>query len=573
MSDDFRVWTHSGEGQFRRDPAPARGPAFPHSSQDPKLVELPGGSMLMFDLSRLTLADYRVMRHHPQVNASLSLMTFMLHQVDWRIECEDARIASVVEDNLRILWSRLVRSMSTALWAGYSPCALEWENAENGRWVYVSKVKDMVPEDCSVYWKEVESSYIPPAEYQTSIRPKVKVFDGIDVRGLSYPIPPEHSFWYPILMENGNYYGRNLLKAAFMPWYFSLMIHLFSNRYFERFGEPVPIGRAPFEEEFRIKRPDGTFEIMTAKQAMEQMLLGLRNRGTVVIPSERDPTASGAGGRSEYLYDIEYLESQLRGADFERYMARLDEEISLAMFTPTLLMRAGDTGSHNLGVQHTSTWLWALNAIAADMKEYIDRYIVQRMKAINFSPRAPRCEWVPRRMGRDNPETIRSIITALIRGELATVDYEELGTALGMTVTEVKQVMGGEDGSGDEDSRDRVERIRVESAPRRVGEPLSTGREIMARVEGQVIKAFRDGTFGPGFSPSMGYRRRFTQSLVDSGLCGSATRAESVAVNLYETMDRFTKTAVEYGDIKSAEQFMELFTAKMQREFDSLGLS
>ena len=56
-------------------------------------------------------------------------------------------------------------------------------------------------------------------------------------------------------MENGNYYGRKLLNACFTPWYFSTLIHLFANRYYERFGEPIPIGRAPFDED--VIGPDG----------------------------------------------------------------------------------------------------------------------------------------------------------------------------------------------------------------------------------------------------------------------------------------------------------------------------
>jgi len=444
---------------FKKSTPPATGPAFDNTWLD-QYQPFAGSPAIMFDVSKLTLADYAEMRNHPQVNASLSLMTFMLHQCDWYVECEDQKIADLVEENLRLIWTQLIRGVSTAYWAGYSPMVLEWDNANNNSNVFISKVKDLPPGQASVNWKEVESSYRPPTHGSNHIVPKVKVFDGIKKMGLSYPIPPEHSFWYPVLREHGNFYGRKLLQPAFTPWYFSLLVHLFSNRYFERFGEPTPIGRAPFQEEFQFKDESGTDIEMTGKQVVENALQRLRSSGSVVLPSDRDPTASV---RSEYMYDIEYLESQMRGADFERYLARLDEEISLSIFTPMLLMRSGDRGSLNLGVQHTQTWLWSLNALAADLKEYIDPYICERIKEYNFSPKSPRVQWKIRPLGKDNVETIRAIITTLLRNGAAKVDLNDLGMALGMRLEEIEEVQGSVDDM-QEDSRDATGRTdRTES--------------------------------------------------------------------------------------------------------------
>jgi hypothetical protein len=50
-------------------------------------------------------------------------------------------------------------------------------------------------------------------------------------------------------MQNGDYYGKKLLRPAFTSWFFSMLVHLFANRYYERFGEPTPVGRAPFDDE------------------------------------------------------------------------------------------------------------------------------------------------------------------------------------------------------------------------------------------------------------------------------------------------------------------------------------
>jgi hypothetical protein len=564
---------------FRKAAPPTLGPAFGHSTYDPNLVQMPGGATLMFDLSKLTLADMRAMRYHPQINASLSLITFMIHQVDWHIECEDKRIADAVEENLRRIWTRLIRAIGQAFWAGFSPNVLEWENDSNGKYFFINKVKDLVPEECQVNWLEVESAYRPPRDPNNpsghQIIPKVKIYDGIKKVGLNFPIPPDLSLWYPIFMENGNYYGKQLLKPAFTPWYFSILIHLFSNRYFERFGEPLPIGRAPFEDEYRYKLADGSVASMSSKQAMENILMSIRNRGIVVLPSDRDETASSSGGRSEYTYDIEYLESQMRGADFERYMARLDEEISLSLFTPTLLMRAGDIGSHNLGVQHTQTFLWNLNAITGDMKEYIDRYICERIKAYNFSEKAPRCEWIPRKMGKDNPETLRAIIAGLISrtsDRFVMPDLNELGVQLGMKLEEIEVVVeppAAPGAAGGTDTRDRSERARGGGGPRRVGEPLATGRQIAARIKGQVANNWDSGKWEKA-NLSMGFRRRFEESLITEGW--DEHTAAMATSDLYGRMESWVQTIQSLGtsEFSSQQDFLDMFDRKLTSEIERL---
>ena len=444
---------------FTKAPPPATGHAFEGALPEWYLGPLYGGQsagapVLMFDLSKLTWMDYAEMRWHPQVNASLSLMTFMLHQLDWHIECEEQKIADLVEENMRLIWTQLIRAISQAYWCGYSPCVLEWENTREDK-IFISKIKDLHPAEANVHWKEVESTYRPPPEYSNKIKPKVRVFDGIDKVGLAYPIPPDHCFYYPLLRENNDYTGRKLLKPAFAPWFFSHLMHLYSNRYFERFGEPVPIGRYPQGDEFMEKGPEAADDKrVTSKQVIERALLQLRSGVSVSLPSERDETASGA---NEYEYSIEYLESQMRGADFERYLERLDEEISLAIFTPLLMLRSGDRGSLNLGVQHAKTFYTSLNALGFDLKEYIDAYICERIKKFNFTENAPRCEWVPRRLGRDNDETLRAIVTALITNGHAKPNAEEIGVALGLTMEKIKQVLppGGPNVGEQPGQRDR----------------------------------------------------------------------------------------------------------------------
>lgn len=530
---------------FRKAPAPKMGNAYAHwAGRDYVHLSLPGGAVLQFDLSRLTLADYRVMRDHYQVNATLSVLTFVLHQIDWSITCDDQKIADGIEENLREIWPQLIRSFAQSFWAGYSPMVLDYENNPVSGRTEVRRIKDLIPEECTVNWKQVEG-WAPPGH----LKPKYNEYDGIKQAGLGFPIPADNTLWYPLLMENGDHYGRKLLRPAFPSWFFSTLIHLFANRYFERFGEPVPVGRANFDDE--VETSDG---ITNGRAAMETILTNLRNRSVVVLPSDRDPETK------EYDYDIEYLESQMRGVDFERYMMRLDEEISLSMFTPLLMLRTADVGSYNLGVTHTQMYLWMLNALAGDMKFYLDRYLVERLKSFNHSPKAPRAQWTPRALGRDNVETLRAIVTAMIAGNMAKPDLDELGTALGLSLEEIRIVT---EPTADPTADPRTGQGRPERIPngpqRDVRDTRAPRRSIAARLRPQVIKAYA-AEKASSFQPDLGFRRQMVEAAGDADLVDA----------WYRRMDLFIADAPALFD--TAEAYIGALESAMDAQADALGL-
>lgn len=547
--------------KFRKVTAPPLGEKFGSwAGRDLEFFQMPGGSVLQINLDNLTLADYRGMRDHYQVNASLSVLTFMIHQLDWHIECEDARVRDHCEENLRELWTRLVRAISQSFWAGYSPCALQWENdMEKGR-VKLTKVKDLVPEECMVKWKKVEG-WAPPG----MIGPKLSVYDGIKQVGMP-TIPVSNSFWYPLLMENGNYYGKKLLKSAYASWFFSLLLHLFANRYYERFGEPVPVGRAPYDETISV---DGTQ--MTGDKAMLKIMTQLRSRAAVVLPSDR--TQIGDGSQSYPDYELEYLESQMRGADFQKYHNQLDEEISLALFTPLLILRTADVGSYNLGVGHMQVYLWMLNALAGDFKEYIDRYILRPMRDYNFGVNAKKPVIVFRKLGKENVETVRAVIQELVRKGTAKPSYLELGQMSGLTLEEVEVVTEpppepgadpDDDPESDPDTRGPRDKPR-RSGPRGTGEPRATGRRIKAGMRTQVALAYRHSIFT---GLELDYRTQMYEALEANGYPDPATTRDA----FYSRLELYLADLIALaGDsVISEDDFKKMFEAALEAELSAI---
>lgn len=560
---------------YRKSRPPKLGEAFgPWAGRDSDFLTLPGGASIAFDLSRLTLADYRKMTEHYQVNASLTVLMFMLYQLDWTIECDNKAIATHVEENLAEIWPNLVRAKAQAFWAGYSPNILQWDNVNTGKGsVQLTKVKDLIPEEARVAWKRADTGkplLTAPGTSSNPFYPLMQagpvVYDGIHRLGSYEPIPVECTYWYPLLMQNGDYYGKKLLKPAFSSWFFSILLHLFSNRYFERFGEPVPVGRAPYDETVDM---DG--KVVNSHDFMAQQIQNLRNRSVVILP---DDSTQFSPTHRQYDYTLEYLESQMRGADFERYMTRLDEEISLALFTPLLMLRTADVGSYNLGVTHAQVYFQMLNAIAGDWAYYINNYILSPMTDYNFSTTAPRPKIKFRKLGVTNPTTLQAIMAALTSNGSVKFDMQELGQELGLSVTEVQQVLGTDPApapapaGGPRDSRVRTR--PTPTGPRPVGQPRATAKNAAARLSSQVHRAFKDDEFGPNFKPDLGYKRQFEEGLRAEGW--SAEEASSATKEFYDRMGGWLRDTVALGQDQFADagDFMEIANRVIENEVDRL---
>lgn len=530
-------------------------------------LQLPGGTVLQFDLNKLTMDDFRQMRNNYQLSASLNVLTFMMHQLDWKIECDEQAIADMIEDNMRDQWTRLIRALSQAFWAGYSPSCIVYENNPRTGYTEISKFKDLVPEQCQVNWHEEDGVILPnPGSDETSISnqtpPKISSFDGIKhypMAGawgdgghgpwfggygtISKPvvIPADNSLWYPLLMENGDYYGRKLLKPAFPPYYFSQLIHLFANRYYERYGEPTALGRADFQDDVEMVAGEPP---VNGKKAMEQILMNLRNRSVVVLPSDRDPDTK------EFDYTIEYLESQMRGADFERYLQRLDEEMSIAVFTPILLFRTSDVGSYNLGNIHVSVFQQMLNSIAGDMKEYIQRYVVDRLRVLNFGENSPKAEWKFRELGKGDMQTYQLMLQALVAGGIAKPSLEELSVATGITMEEIEQVA-------------------APPSPSPVGTTAAAQRDLQALLGEAVSRFGREVTNGwdnDSIKASLGYRKRFEETLRNLGYDHDEAKTETS--NFYDKANGFIKECLtQRSAFKGPEDVRDTLSHILDFEF------
>lgn len=512
---------------------------------DQSVMSLPGGGLIEFDTAQLTLGDFRRMSEHPQIASSLHMLTFMIHQMDWQLIGGDTKVREHCAENLDHIWTQLIRAMSSAFKFGYSANALQWENRPGSSRLWINQIKDLVPERVDIRWKTIDGAPLENPDGSPMIGPngrrqraQVPVYDGIRIAG-DHTIPVKNSFWYPLLRQNGDMRGTKLLRTAFRPWYFHQLILLFSNNYYERFGSPLPVGRAPYDDRINVGSADAP-QYMSGPQVMMNVLEAIQNRSVVVMPSSR--TSMGMNDRPEQDYQLEYLESSLRGAEFTDYLSYLNEEMSMALFTPLLLMRTGTNGSYGQSTTHMQIWQLMLNALGADLKEYIDRYILSRMAHENFGPNVepPRISF--RKMGKAQAETMRGIVIELLRGGLARVDIDELGDQIGLTLAEVEQLTGDEaEGDPGDPAADQLDALddtprpdkrigrerRGKPLPRDGSEPSGVGKKVALRLVDQVGK----GKHSPVFS--WGHQRQLEDAFEAAGMTdpiGSASRVREVTM-------------------------------------------
>lgn len=441
--------------QYRRD-APPRitqgGPGRwggPGAEVDTNFRYGLGGQQLGLNVDNLSLREYRAMRSHYQISATLKIITATAHEIDWRVTGGSTAANTFIEENLRDVWTELIIGMSQAFWAGYSPLALQFENDVPDRKVRLKRIKDLIPEYCDVHWKKVAGTRnrtepcVPNPGRKDSW-----IYDGIKQDGEQGHIRPESTLWYPLLMENGNMKGQKLLKAAYEPWFFSQLVHLWNNRYFENFATPVVVARAPFDDSLELA--DGS--LVTGQEVMVNVVNQLRNNSSVVLPSQRTPGVTGNGDKHDFEYLVDFLESSQRGADFDRLLTRYDEEMSLALFTPVLLFRTADVGSYNLGQAHERVFYQSMNMLVEDMMRYINRFLIPRMVGYNFTQEMARSMRLEhRKLGRDTDETVRAMAQALLNGGLATPNLAQFGEAMNMeweAVTQIDESLGGPTSTG-----------------------------------------------------------------------------------------------------------------------------
>jgi len=369
------------------------------------VMSLPDGTK--YNTDDISITVYRKMKLDPQISACLNVIKFTMQKIDWYVEGDD-KAKKVVTESFENVWNQLIAATSKALWAGYSPNTKVF-TLSNGR-IVLKKIRDLDPNSCRVKTDSDGN------------------FNGfIQTFGASTEIvTPKYAFWYAHQMENGNLYGNSMIKPAYKPWYYSELLHLFANRYYERFGEPVVMGRAPAGETIE----DNNGNKKDASQEIQNTINNIRNHASLTIPSDRDD-------KGNFLFDVSYLESQMRGVDFDIYMKRLDMEKARAIFVPDLLLGSGNVGSYALGLEHKATFITGIMGMINDMFGFFNKYIVRQLVELNYPSQTAKLKYTP--LSRVTEDAIMNIVRDMVNNGVVTPDTQALSERIGIPLSEPEE--------------------------------------------------------------------------------------------------------------------------------------
>jgi hypothetical protein len=365
------------------------------------------------------------MRRHHQVASCLLVQSLPLVRADWSIECDD----DAVRETLTAAYSGIAfdvhRSMTRALWAGFSPNTLTWSYRDDVKGIYPTEIRDLDPRTC---------------------RPLVDdagTFDGFEQTGDQMdPIDPLYSLWITEGYESGNYYGRSLLTAALDPWADFAAIRAFHARYLERFGEPVVLCRAPAgksianraEIEAAVAGGATPPEPIIVDNLATALTTGqeLRHHSVVALPST---LLFGADGKpTGFAWNLEFLEAKAGGGtDFLAATDATDRRIARAMFVPDLLSQNdGNTGSNALGQTHKDVWSDSVEGRLDDYSRQITRQLLDPSRVLNFGPASARARLVFAPLSDEEKDRDWELVVELVKSGRLPVDGRALAEEHGL---------------------------------------------------------------------------------------------------------------------------------------------
>jgi len=330
----------------------------------------------------ITHSIRKKMRKDPQIALALAAIKAPIVAMDWSVESESAEVRAFVKAVLAPLRRKLVRASLEAVDFGFQAFEKIYEirdvsvsdedAASEGRpqvftfprSVVLADLKDIDPEQVRIEASSADGSY---AGFTQTLDGE-KVF-----------VPARKSFIFTVGRRWGNLYGTSRIDAAYEVWHWCNIMYNFSNRYFERKGDPVIKGRAPAEARLDA---DGR-EVNTIEEA-GRVIGNLRAGGTAVFPDERDEFGN-------LRWDFEYMLDDKRGDQFLDYITHLQTLKLRGVLVPErVLTQDNATGSYAMARAHTDTFLLSEEILANDLIDHINRYIVGDLVALNFGPDAPR---------------------------------------------------------------------------------------------------------------------------------------------------------------------------------------
>jgi hypothetical protein len=346
------------------------------------------------------LEAYRRMRNDPQVQAEISVIKLPILAQTFSID-GPGDIVETITKAISASYNRIISRALLAIEFGFSVQEIIW--AENDNLFTISGSMDFDPVSVKLNINEYGDviSYTIPG--------------GIEV-------PGEKAFVFTYRKEFGNPYGTSRLLSAYDVWRTKELIWLFTNRYFERKGNPPTVVKYP-------ATPNQKESDRNADDALE-MGRALLENAVVALPSTRDETG-------KEIWELGYLTDDARAGMFLDYLTYLDRMILRAMFIPDRVMTQEDSaGSYALARAHLDLFLISEDGLISELEEEMNRQVVDKIIEYNYGRRMPDVRLRISRLSRVDRELMASVFMEMVRSGDARLPAETLAKELGFPTIE-----------------------------------------------------------------------------------------------------------------------------------------
>ena len=350
---------------------------------------------------RKAIQVYREMGDNdPITGALLFSITQLLRGLDWQVvpggkKADDAKAAKLLEtckDDMSETWDDFISECLTHLQYGWAWHEIVYKR-RGGQWA-----KD--PRHHSKYSDGLVGIRKLPIRAQETLQRWV--FDDTGgVQAMVQLAPPDYktriipmsrSLLFRFGHHKGNPEGRSLLRNSYRPWYYKKRLEEFESVGVERDLAGLPMVSVP--SEYMKARP-GT-EQYKMVESMKKMVRSIRRNEQegLVFPVSYDQESHNA------LFKFELLSSGgSRQHDTNQLITRYEQRQLMTVLADFIMVgHQGSTGTYNLHVDKTGIFREALNAVAMNIAEVLNRHLVPRLFLANG--------WKPEELPKFKPANV-----------------------------------------------------------------------------------------------------------------------------------------------------------------------
>jgi len=329
----------------------------------------------VFNPRYVGMREHLQMRLDPDVSFAHAIVRAPLINAQFTVESKDPIIKAAVEQEFKRKYRRIAKAGSLALGFGYQVV----EKTYKPKLVtveYGEKLGESVSKNLGTKWSFDKIKAIDPRTLSLVVDEKTDTWAGVRQNSLltgkssDELVGPKRVALWSYRSEDvfQDLRGWGKFDDAYSPWWEKIFFELAQGRYYERHGDPIPIGRADASYMRGNVTMDG-FELMEAVQA------AIKLSGGVILPSIRDD-------KGNFKFDLSYLLDDQRGDMFQIPINARALAIRRAFWLTDEVATSQDSGSRARATVHADTLSESLESILYDFFEdfvnpqFVDDYVL-----------------------------------------------------------------------------------------------------------------------------------------------------------------------------------------------------